>query len=242
MKKTLLTIVIAISIGLFAVSCNNSDKNDKTKLENIDESFDEIISSNTPVLVDFYADWCGPCKTQAPIIEELKEELGDKVRVVKVDVDIDDELAEKYGIQSIPTIIIFKDGEILWKAVGVQDKETLKKVVLGDTSNEIISAEPKVEKLNFDVAIQSDIPVIIDFYADWCKPCKVQGTIIEELKVEMGDKFKVLKVNVDYEVALAERFGIQSIPTLLVFKEGEMLWKAVGTQEKETLKTVIEQI
>ena len=88
------------------------------------EKFDDLITSNIPVLVDFYAEWCGPCKMMKPILEDVKAMKGEKVRVVKVDVDKHQELAAYYQIQSVPTLMIFKDGKQLWRQSGVlQSKE-----------------------------------------------------------------------------------------------------------------------
>ncbi|PLX08755.1 MAG: thioredoxin [Marinilabiliales bacterium] len=129
MKNTLLILTIAVASITFASSCNGGAK-DKHDLSNSEESFDDIINGSTPVIVDFYADWCKPCKLQGPIIDELASEMGDQVRVVKVNVDYEDQLANRYGIQSIPTIMVFKEGKTIWKAVGVQEKSTLQKVVL----------------------------------------------------------------------------------------------------------------
>ena len=92
-------------------------------------SFTDIINSETPVLIDFYADWCGPCKAQAPILQNLKQELGDKVTIVKIDVDRNQQLAEKLNIRSIPTMMIFQKGELKWQAMGVQQMQTLKQQV-----------------------------------------------------------------------------------------------------------------
>ena len=88
------------------------------------EKFDDLITSNIPVLVDFYAEWCGPCKMMKPILEDVKAMKGEKVRVVKVDVDKHQELAAYYQIQSVPTLMIFKDGKQLWRqSVVLQAKE-----------------------------------------------------------------------------------------------------------------------
>ncbi len=92
-------------------------------------SFTDIINSETPVLIDFYADWCGPCKAQAPILQNLKQELGDKVTIVKIDVDSNQQLAGKLNIRSIPTMMIFQKGELKWQAMGVQQMQTLKQQV-----------------------------------------------------------------------------------------------------------------
>ena len=89
-------------------------------------SFKDIINSEKPVLIDFYADWCGPCKAMSPIINDLKSEMGDHARILKIDVDRNQELSQKLGIQSIPTVMIFQNGELKWRAMGVQSLSTMK--------------------------------------------------------------------------------------------------------------------
>lgn len=90
------------------------------------ENFEtEVLKSEIPVLVDFYADWCGPCKLVAPIVEQIAEEYDGRVKVGKVNVDISTDLAMKYGVMSIPTFIIFRKGEIFRKTVGAQNKKSL---------------------------------------------------------------------------------------------------------------------
>ena len=92
-------------------------------------NFKEIINSGVPVLVDFYADWCGPCHMQAPILEELSKEIQGKAKILKVDVDKNQSAAATYGVRSIPTLILFKNGEIKWRQAGVAQKETLKSLI-----------------------------------------------------------------------------------------------------------------
>lgn len=87
--------------------------------------FSEIINNSKPTLVDFFATWCGPCKMQSPILEQVKERVGDRGTVVKVDIDKNRELAAQYNVQSVPTLIIFKEGKAVWRAVGVQQAEVL---------------------------------------------------------------------------------------------------------------------
>tara|TARA_B100000929_G_C15392541_1_gene381710 strand:+ start:343 stop:648 length:306 start_codon:yes stop_codon:yes gene_type:complete len=92
-------------------------------------SFSEIIKGETPVLVDFFADWCGSCKSLAPILKEVKEELGSNVKIIKIDVDKNQSLASKYQVRGVPTMILFKNGEQVWRQSGVLPKSEIIKIV-----------------------------------------------------------------------------------------------------------------
>lgn len=92
-------------------------------------SFNDIINSNQPVLVDFFADWCGPCKALAPILKQVKEALGESVKIVKIDVDKNQPLAVKYQVRGVPTLLLFKNGKQLWRQSGVLQKNDIISII-----------------------------------------------------------------------------------------------------------------
>lgn len=92
-------------------------------------NFNTIIEDDKPVLVDFFADWCGPCKMLAPILQDVKKELNDAVKIVKIDVDKNQELASKFQVRGVPTMILFKNGELIWRQSGVLQKQEIINII-----------------------------------------------------------------------------------------------------------------
>lgn len=93
------------------------------------KSFSEVIKSDTPVLVDFYADWCAPCKMMPPILKEVKNQLGDTINIIKIDTEKNPAVAIKYNVRGVPTLILFKKGKILWQQSGVVQANQLKAII-----------------------------------------------------------------------------------------------------------------
>ena len=92
-------------------------------------NFNDILNSEAPVLVDFFADWCGPCKMLAPILKQVKDELTDAVKIVKIDIDKNQSLAVKYQVRGVPTMLLFKNGKQVWRQSGVLQKDEIIKIV-----------------------------------------------------------------------------------------------------------------
>lgn len=97
-------------------------------------SFENIIQSEKPVLIDFFATWCGPCKMLAPVLKEVKDSLGERITILKIDVDKNQALSSKYQVRGVPTMILFQNGKQLWRQSGVLTKEEIIKNIVGKSN------------------------------------------------------------------------------------------------------------
>ena len=95
----------------------------------MNDSFQNIINSEKPVLIDFFATWCGPCQTLGPILKDVKEALGDQISIIKIDVDKNQAVASQFNVRGVPTMILFKNGSQLWRQSGVLSKDDLVKII-----------------------------------------------------------------------------------------------------------------
>lgn len=100
----------------------------------MNDNFNNIINSDKPVLVDFYATWCGPCNMLGPILKQVKENLGERVSIIKIDVDKNQDIASVYQVRGVPTMMLFQNGKQLWRQSGVLSKEEIIKIII-DKSN-----------------------------------------------------------------------------------------------------------
>jgi thioredoxin 1 len=100
----------------------------------MNDTFQDIINSETPVLLDFYGTWCGPCQMLGPILKQVKDSLGERVSIIKIDVDKNQELAAKYQIRGVPTMMLFQNGKQLWRQSGVLSKEEIIEVILKNSN------------------------------------------------------------------------------------------------------------
>lgn len=130
MKNFVVASIVLVSVALVWTNIDlKGNKPSNNNNNNGMNNFEELINGNTPVLVDFYADWCAPCKMLSPVIEKVGKDMTGKVKVVKINVDNNQHVAAKYGVRSIPTIILFQNGEIKWQGVGYMPEDQIKSAI-----------------------------------------------------------------------------------------------------------------
>ena len=201
-----------------------------------EDNFDAIVDGNTNVLVDCWAPWCGPCRRLGPIIDEIAQEYGSEVKVVKLNVDDAPGISARFDIQAIPTVLMFRNKVLLKTLVGLRPKEDiLAEMADAKLIGAKASAEPKAEGAvaevtdsSFDSFVSGSGYVLVDCWAPWCGPCRRMGPIVDELAEISKGEIKVGKLNTDDNQATAMRFNISSIPRLLIFKDGNLMDTIVG--------------
>lgn len=214
-----------------------------------ESTFDAFIDDNKYVLIDCWAPWCGPCRRMGPIIEELSKDLEGKVAVAKLNTDESPGISARFEINTIPTLLIFKDKVMLEPLVGLRPKEDIISVLAdrdmiegGKKKEEEAHFAAKVTDNDFNEFIKSKDYALVDCWAPWCKPCLRMGPVIEELAKISQDDIAVGKLNVDENPGVSLSFNIQSIPALLIFKGGKQVGTIVGYSPERTAEALREAI
>ncbi len=214
-----------------------------------ESTFDKFIEENKCVLIDCWAPWCGPCRRMGPIIEELAKDLEGKVAVAKLNTDDNPGISARFEINAIPTLLIFKDKVMMDPLVGLRPKEEIISILADDgvieggkKKEEEVHFAAKVTDENFNDFIKSKGFALVDCWAPWCKPCLRMGPVIEKLAEISQDDIAVGKLNVDENMGVSLSFNIQSIPALLIFKNGKQVGTIVGYSPERTAEALREAI
>lgn len=227
-RKTLVLLLAAVLS--FSSGCSGSRAKEVT-----DVSFaKKVLESEMPVLVDFWATWCGPCRIMEPVVEELSREYDGRLKVFKMDVDKNPQTPGQYGVQSIPTLLLFRKGNVRRQFMGVVAKEDLKEQIeeaLNRTEKPDLILQVDNESFAREV-LESKVPVLVDIWAPWCGPCRILAPTIEELSWEYEGRMKVVKVNLDENKAIARKYNADRIPCVLLFKKGRPVRQWVGLRPK----------
>lgn len=220
-------------------------------IEITQDKFDEVIRDNKCVLIDCWAPWCGPCKRLAPVIDEISQEYGDQVTVAKIDLDDAQELAIKYDIQAIPTLLMFKNGALIKTVIGLRPKaEILSEMVDAKLVEPKAPAKEEgqegavatVTDDTFDSFVAGPGYALVDCWAPWCGPCRRMGPIVDGLAEVAAGKIKVGKLDTDQNQNTAMRFNIASIPRLLIYKDGKLVETIVGLDPSLTPESLMQRV
>ena len=235
-----LSLLFAASLLVPVLGCSSS----RVKAVSDKDFEKEVLASEGPVLVDFWAVWCGPCRIMAPVLDQVAEETEGKIRVLKMDVDKNPSVPGRYGIQGIPTLILFEGGKALTRFVGVVAKNDLMKGI-----EEALERAKRpdlivvVDSDNFETEVlRSKVPVLVDFWAVWCGPCRKLVPLVEDLSWEYEGRLKVAKIDFDTNKDLATRYHVQAIPNVLIFKGGRPVRQWTGVMPKENYVEAIDRL
>lgn len=216
-----------------------------------DQTFEKwVLKSELPVVASFCTLQFQKCRDLEPRLERLAREFAGKALVTRLEVDDNREWARRYSIRDLPTLLFVRQGEIRDRVIGLPEWGELRertaafveergpRVPPTPAPGSAPGGEPVVvTDATFDrVILQSTKTALVDFWADWCGPCHMIAHHVASLAREMGDRAIIAKLNVDENPRTANRYGVQSIPTLLIFRNGQAVDRIVGAQPAHMLR------
>ena len=221
------------------------------------QSVNRVLSAGLPVVLVFARNGCAPCRQLDPTLNWLAGDYAGKLLFARIDADDEPELVGRYNVSQLPSLVFARQGQTVATAVGAAPESDLRRwceyLALGGAQPPLPSgpAEPlraagipaippspsssqadgkpiRLTDANFDQIIQGDKPVLVDFWAPWCGPCRMIAPTVEALAGEFAGRLVVGKLNVDENQRTASRYGVMSIPTLIVFRKGKVVDQVVG--------------
>ncbi len=231
-----------------------------------DPSIDRVLRAGLPVTLVFVAPNCSPCTVLDPALKVLAKAYAGDALVVKIDATDNPATVQRFGATAVPFTVIIKDGQVVDQVVGTVEEGDLRarfEFVLGRGSRPAAASGPSVPLAaparpasaasaaaptgnghpvvvtdsNFDqVVLRSSLPVLVDFWAAWCGPCRMVAPSVEQLAREFDGRAVVTKLDVDANPRTAGRYNIRSIPSLLIFRNGQVIDQIVGAQPLQVLR------